>query len=130
MAKLSTNADRDRWVAFVEAQPLPLDVKCEPWKEPRKLTANAFLWAFIYKPLVERCGFTSDDWHTHYCGEIFGWREVVTPAGHVEYRPVRTTTTNEYGERDVLKGEAFNAFMIRVEEDCAKRGLFIERGAL
>lgn len=130
MAKLSTERDRERWVAFVNSQHLPIEVECKPWKEPRKLTANAYLWAYVYRPLVEQCGFTSDDWHSHYCGEIFGWREVVLPSGKIEYRPIRTTTTNEYGERDVLKGDAFNAFLMKVEEDCARRGLFIERGAL
>jgi hypothetical protein len=125
--KLSTNNDRNRYMIFMAEQPLPLEVTCEPWKEPRKLTANAYLWAFVYKPLVEIAGHTSDDWHVHFCGEHFGWREHVLPSGNVEYRPVRTTTTNEAGGRDVLKGEPFNDFLMFVESECAKRGVFIER---
>lgn len=125
--KLSTENDRKRWVAFVEAQPLPLDVKCEPWKEPRKLTANAYLWKCCYQPLVELTEFSSEDLHAHYCGEFFGWRPVETLAGHTEYRPIRTTTKNEKGERDVLKGEPFNSFLCFVETDVAKRGVFIQQ---
>jgi hypothetical protein len=125
--KLSTENDRKRWFAFVGAQPLPLEVSCDPWKEPRKLTANAYLWAYVYPPLVEVAGFTTDDWHRHYCGEHFGWVESVMPSGRVDYRPRRTTTTDESGKRDVLKGQPFNDFLMFVESDCAKRGVFIER---
>lgn len=130
MAKLSTDKDRERWFDYMRLQALPLEVSCEPWKDPRKLTANAFLWRFCYQPLVEAVGFTSEDWHTHYCGEFFGWKPVETPSGKIDYRPVRTTTTNEQGKRDVMKGEAFNKFLMFVEADCAKRGVFIERGAV
>lgn len=130
MTKLSTERDRERWVEFVQMQPLPLEVSCEPWKEPRKLTANAYLWAFIYAPLVEAAGFTSEDWHSHYCGEFFGWRLIETPTGRHEYRPIRTTTIDEKGKRDVLKGDRFNNFLMFVESDCAKRGVFVDRGAL
>lgn len=33
--KLSTASERDRWLAFVAAQPLPLGVDCKPWKKSR-----------------------------------------------------------------------------------------------
>lgn len=124
--KLITESDRARWLAFVQSQQLPLEVSCEAWKAPRKLTANAYLWSACYKPLVEKCGHTSDDWHTHYCGEYFGWKEKETPAGHIEYEPVRTTTKDANGKRDVMKGQPFNEFLVFVEYDCAKRGIFIE----
>jgi hypothetical protein len=129
VAKLSTERDRERFIDFLRVQALPIDAQARPWKEPRKLTANAYLWT-IYQQLVEHCGFTSDDWHLHYTGEYFGWVEHVTPSGNVEYRPKRSTTKDEAGRRDVLKGEPFNKFLMFVEEDCAKRGLFIERGAI
>jgi hypothetical protein len=129
MAKISTERDLDRWVDFLRVQVLPIEVTCEPWKAPRKLTANAYLWK-LYGRLVEMTEFGSEDWHRHYCGEYFGWKEVETPSGHIDYQPVRTTTKDESGKRDVMKGEPFNKFLVEVEKDCAKRGVFIERGAL
>lgn len=125
--KLSTENDRKRWFAFVEAQPLPLDVKCEPWKEPRKLTANAYLWRWVYGPVVERLGFTEEDWHEFRCIAYFGGKQVEKPDGTTKTVPVRTTTRNENGKRDVLKGREFNDFLVSCEEFFASRGVFIER---
>lgn len=129
-AKLSSDRERERWIDFLRVQPLPLEVEARPWKKPRKITANNYLWGFVYQPLVQVAGFTTTQWHEHYCGEYFGWVERITPAGHVEYKPRRTTTTNENGDGDVLKGDSFNEFLMFVESDCAKRGVFIERGAV
>lgn len=130
MAKISTERDLERWVAYLRLQPLPLDVKADPWKDPRKLTANAYLWAFVYAPLVEVAGFTAEDWHDWFCCQHFG--SVAHPRidGGQDIRPKRTTTKDEHGKRDVLKGDAFNQFLMFVESECAKRGVFIERGAL
>ena len=123
--KLATNQQRDRWCEFVRAQPLPLDVSCEPWAEPRTLKSNAFLWAAVYAPLVERVGFTAEDWHDYFCQLHFGTVEYVKPSGEIELRPKRTTTKNEHGKRDVLKGKAFADFVTFVESECAKRGVFV-----
>lgn len=125
MTAIRTDAERKRWLTFVECQALPLEVTCEPWKEPRTLTQNAFLWRAIYQPLAKLTEFSTDEWHEHYCGEHFGWVEHASPAGHIQYTPRRTTTRNEHGKRDVLKGDAFAAFVSFVEADCAKRGVFI-----
>lgn len=130
MAKISTEADRRRWIAFVEVQELPLEVSCAPWKPARKLTANAYLWAFVYAPLCEVAGYEPEDWHEYFCIKYFGGVPFTRLDGTEGQRPKRTTTKNERGERDVLKGDAFNDFLIFVESECAKRGVFIERGAI
>lgn len=128
MPKLSTPTDLTRWKTFLDGLTLPIEVSAGPWKEPRKLTANAYLWKVCYQPLVEQTEFSSEEWHSHYCGEYFGWKPVEMPSGKLEYKPIRTTTKNEKGERDVLKGEPFNQFLCFVEQDVAKRGIFIEQG--
>lgn len=125
--KLSTDNDRRRWISFVEAQPLPLEVKCDPWKEPRKLTANAYLWAYVYGPLVEKAGHEPEDWHEFFCIKYFGGVPYTRLDGSEGEKPKRTTTKNERGERDVLKGQPFNDFLVFVESECAKYGVFIER---
>lgn len=125
--KLSTDNDRRRYVAFLEAQPLPLEVKCDPWKEPRKLTANAYLWAYVYGPLVAKAGYEPEEWHEFFCIQHFGGVPYTRLDGSEGQKPVRTTTKNERGDRDVLKGQPFNDFLTFVESECAKYGVFIER---
>lgn len=132
MAKISTERDLARWTDYLHAQPLPIDVTCSPWKEPRKLTANAFLWAYVYGPLIEAAGSVAEpeEWHEYFCIQYFGGVPYIKPDGTEGVRPRRTTTKNEHGKRDVLKGQPFNDFLMYVESECAKRGVFIERGAL
>jgi hypothetical protein len=123
--KLSTPQDRTRYIAFLQAQALPLDVSCEPWKAPRTNPQNAYLWVAVYAPLVERCGFTAEEWHSYFCELHFGTVQHVKPSGEIETVPLRTTTRNEHGKRDVLKGKAFADFVTFVESECAKRGVFV-----
>lgn len=125
--KLATARDRDRWVGYVQAQPLPLEVSVAEWKEPRKLTANAYLWAYVYGPLVEKAGFTPEEWHEHFCILHFGGVPYIRLDGTEGQTPKRTTTKNAQGIRDVLKGKPFNDFLMFVESECAKRGVFVER---
>lgn len=127
MAKLSNQKDLDRWIEFLQGQQLPLEVKCDPWKEPRKLTANAYLWAYVYAPLCEVAGHEPDEWHEYFCIQHFGGIPYVRLDGSEGQKPKRTTTKNERGERDVLKGKEFNDFLVFVESECAKHGVFIER---
>lgn len=130
MTKLSTDKDRDRYCDFMRSQALPLEVECKPWKEPRKLTANAYLWAFVYEPLCKVAGFQPEEWHEWFCIQWFGGVPYTRLDGTEGQRPQRTTTKNAQGERDVLKGQPFNDFLMFVESECAKRGVFIARGAL
>jgi hypothetical protein len=123
--KISSGAELNRWLAFVQAQPLPLEVDCKPWAAPRTLKQSAYLWAAVYGPLVERCGFTAEEWHSYFCQLFFGTVEHVKPSGEVDCRPLRTTTKNEHGKRDVLKGKPFADFVTFVESECAKRGVFV-----
>jgi hypothetical protein len=122
---LRTPTERDRWIAFLAQQPLPVEVSVEPWSKPRTLPQNAFLWSAVYAPLVERAGFTPEDWHEFFCTAHFGGVPYVKPDGSIEIRPKRTTTRNEQGKRDVLKGKAFADFVTFVDSECASRGVFV-----
>lgn len=123
--KLATEADRSRYLAFLKSQSLPLDVSCDAWRAPRTNPQNAYLWAAVYAPLVERCGFGAEDWHEYFCGLHFGVLHNVRPSGESVSVPKRTTTRNEHGKRDVLKGQPFADFVTFVESECAKRGVFV-----
>ena len=50
--KLVTEAERARWIAFVQAQPLPLEVECKRWKKARTDPQNSMLFGVIYPPIA------------------------------------------------------------------------------
>lgn len=134
--KLSTESDRARWLAFVQAQPLPLDVACSPWKATRSNEQNALLFGVVYPPIAEAMGYTVEDVHEYMLGRHFGWVDHKVPKTPrnpegIESRPFRTTTRNEHGKRDVLKKDEFSRFLETVERIAAQAGVFVplERAA-
>lgn len=134
--RIGNAQELDRWLAFVKAQPLPLDVSCAPWKATRSNEQNALLFGVIYPPIAEAMGYDVADIHEFMLGTHFGWvdRKVPktprNPEG-MESRPFRTTTTNEHGKRDVLKKDEFSRFLATVERIAARAGVFLpmERAA-
>lgn len=102
------------------------EVIVKPLVKARTPTANAFMWSALYAPLVAVAGHTPKDWHEFMCGEYWGWKRVAKPGGRTEEVPKRTTTTNELGERDVLKGPAFADFLEYVANQAAQLGAFID----
>lgn len=131
--KLATEQQRSRWVEFVQAQALPLDVSCAPYRQTRSNEQNNWLWGVAYVPLVERTGYTPEEIHEYALGKHFGWvdRKVPktprNPEG-IESVPRRTTTRDENGKRSVLDAKAFKAFTETVERIAAEAGCFIAEG--
>lgn len=129
--KLATDAQRDRWIEFVRAQPLPLKVECGPWKSTRSGEQNALLWA-MYEPIAEHMGYDREDIHEWMCGRFWGWKDVKVPKTPrnpegLASVPVRTTTRNEEGKRDVLDAYEFTKFIEMVERIAAQAGVFVMR---
>lgn len=71
-------------------------------RKERTLDQNAALFGVAYATIMEATGLEGDDdkkrLHWNMCGDFFGWTNKPL-LGRV---PVRTTTTNEHGERDVI----------------------------
>lgn len=127
--KLSTDSDRTRWIAFVQAQALPLDVECKPWRKSRSNEQNALLWA-MYGPIAEHMGYDPEDIHEWMCGRFFGWKDIKVPKTPrnpegLASVPVRTTTRNEDGKRNVLDRQTFARFVDMVDRVAAQAGVFI-----
>ena len=63
------------------------------------------LFGVAYKSLMDQMGLRGaaekDELHATFCGEFFGWRTDVI-LGVARKVPVRTTTTDENGNRDVI----------------------------
>lgn len=71
-------------------------------RKERSLDQNAAMFGVAYAAIMEATGLEGDadkkQLHRNMCGDFFGWTEKPM-LGRV---PVRTTTTNEHGEREVI----------------------------
>ena len=131
MTKLATAVERDRWVQFLLAQPLPLSVECKPWKRTRTNDQNAMLWA-MYAPLAEHMGYDAEDIHEWMCGRMWGWKDVKVPKTPrnpegLASVPVRSTTRDEAGKRAVLTTVEFSKFVDMVDRIAAQAGVYVPR---
>ena len=132
--KLATEAERDRWLAFVQSQPLPLEVSSKPWKKTRSNEQNALLFGVVYPPIAEAMGYTVEDIHEYMLGRHFGWVDAKVPKTPrnpegFESRPFRTTTRDENGKRNVLSTVEFSKFLDTVERVAAQAGVFVALAA-
>lgn len=131
--KLATEAERARWIAFVQSQPLPLNVECKPWRRTRSNEQNAMLWA-MYEPLAEHMGYDREDIHEWMCGRMWGWKDIKVPKTPrnpegLASVPVRTTTRDENGKRSVIDAKEFSKFVDMVDRVAAQAGVYVPRAA-
>lgn len=63
--------------------------------------------------------------HEYLCGLHFGWKPKRKPGGKVEDVPIRTTTTDADGNRDVIDGKAFWDYVEFIQRFGAERGVVI-----
>jgi hypothetical protein len=87
-------------------------VVIEPVQVDRTLQQNRYLNGVAYKMISEATGYERQEIHEYFLGLFFGWRQKKVPRKPsnpkgVESVPVRTTTTNEVGKRQVLSTEDF-----------------------
>lgn len=80
-------------------QPLRVDVG--EWRRRRSIPQNSALWGVAYKTLYQATGILPEHWHHYFCGEFFGWREQRIGERYMTV-PLRTTTTNDWGEPDTI----------------------------
>jgi len=133
--KLATESERAQWIAFVQAQPLPLDVECKAWKKSRTNEQNALLFGVLYPPIAEAMGYPVDGdngIHAFMCGTHFGWVDVKVPKTPrnpegIASEPRRSTTREGWnrGKRSVLTTTEFSKFLDTVDRIAAHAGVFI-----
>lgn len=132
--KLATAIQRDRWLEFVRAQPLPLEVACTRWHKTRSNEQNALLW-HLYGPIAEHMGYDRDDIHEWMCGHYWGWKDIRVPKtprnpDGLASVPIRSTTRDENGKRDVIDSATFSKFVDMVERVAAQAGVYVTRDAV
>jgi hypothetical protein len=99
-------------------------VTVKPYSKPRTCEANAYLWGVVYPTIVRELSGIADDWHELFCIEFFGERSVELGETRI-VKPVRSTTTDETGKRDVLPSGEFWRFVEFVSQRAAEAGVYI-----
>lgn len=84
-----------------------------------------YLNGVAYKILGDHLGYERDEIAEEMNGEYFGWTERKMPSGRVKRVPLRTTTTNERGEREVLDAQQFANYVDFVQRFAAEQGCYI-----
>jgi len=87
----------------------------------------------MYEPLAAHMGYDAEDVHEWMCGRMWGWKDVAVPKTPrnpegLASVPVRTTTRNEEGKRDVIDKPTFSKFVDMVDRIAAQAGVFVDRG--
>jgi hypothetical protein len=96
-----------------------------PWKKERTARQNNAMFGVAYRTLSRYTGHTEHELHEVMCKLFFGEveREVL---GVKQKKPRRTTTTNEFGERDVLSREDMSTFYNFIVQTAAEAGCYID----
>lgn len=111
--------------AFLDRLPKDKDWRIEVDREVKRRTDKQrnSLFGVAYKTIMESVGLRGSrekqELHTNLCGEYFGWRNDPF-RGRV---PVRTTTTNEQGERDEISVERALDMYAFIQQRMAEYGI-------
>lgn len=97
-------------------------VEVKEYRKSRSNAQNNALFGVAYPAICRETGYDPDELHEAMCKKFFGTveREVM---GEVTKRPARTTTTNVYGQRDVLNAAEFADFYAMVQRIGAEAGI-------
>ena len=102
-----------------------LDVAVEPHKKERTVKQRSSLFGVAYASLMAQMGLRGqadkDALHRDFCGDYFGWVETKA-CGSFNRRPLRTTTTDENGNRDVIDTKRQLDFYAFIQQQAAGYG--------
>ena len=102
----------------------PWQVLVRQWKKSRTDDQNAALFGLAYKIICDETGCDKDELHEEMCKRFFGTIEVEV-LGQIKTRPLRTTTRDAAGKRDILPWDEFSNFYTKVESEAAAFGIRI-----
>jgi hypothetical protein len=106
------------------------EVIVRPFKRSRSNRQNSYERGVACVLLSKAVGYEPDDIHEYLCGRYWGWKQEAcpkTPSNPKGVRdvPIRTTTTNEHGDRDVLNKQDYWDFVEFVQRFGAEHGVLI-----
>lgn len=102
-----------------------IQVTVEPQKRKRSNDQLAALFGVAYKSLMAQMGLRGErerqQLHEAFCGEYWGWRDVVILNNALRV-PVRTTTTDPDGRRDPISTVEMMDFYAFIQQRAAEYG--------
>lgn len=97
-------------------------VTIEPEAKKRSKKQLGALWGVAYPAICEHFGYRGkaeiEHLHMSFCGDFFGWRDI----GLGERMPVRTTSTDERGEKNPITAEVMAELYNHVQRKAAEFG--------
>lgn len=103
----------------------PVNVKFTIARPERTIPQVAYLHAVCYAMLSEHTGYEKEEIEEYLLGSYFGWKDKKLPGGRVSSVPIRRTTTDEEGNRDVLEGRKFWDFVEWIQRVAERQGCII-----
>lgn len=127
---LQPNENREKVIASIRRFifDLPTDkpylIDITRLKKKRTNLQNRALWGVAYKVIQEETGYKPEKTHQLMCGEFFGWKHD-SVFGKKSKEPVRTTTHDDEGTRDVIDREELSKFYLFIQSFCSPWGVDI-----
>ena len=124
---------KDREAAIARLVPIlsvfqagkPVNVKLTIARPERTPPQLRYLRGVVVPMLADHGGYEREDVYEYLLGSWFGWREKRLPGNRTEQVPIRTTTTDADGNRDVIEGRAFWDFVEFIQRVGARAGVVI-----
>jgi hypothetical protein len=122
LPRVEESRNLTRVVAFISAldKKKAWRIRIDEFKGERTDYQNNALFGVAYPPLCERIGCRPDELHEIMCEKFFGSKQVLGKT-----LPIRRTTTDEEGKRDVISWEMFSEFYAMVQQVGSDLGLWI-----
>lgn len=111
--------------AFIDRLPVAKSwrIEVKELRKERTLDQNNAMFGVAYAAIMHASGLQGDEerkqLHRNFCGDFFGW--ISGPCG--QRRPVRTTTTNERGERDLVDTQKMAEMYEFIQRTAAEYGI-------
>ena len=103
----------------------PVNVKMTIARPERTVPQLRYLWGVPYRMLSEAFGFEPEEISEYLCGSYWGWKPKNLPGGRSHEVPIRTTTEDADGNRDVIDGKEFWDYVEWIQRVGARQGVVI-----
>ncbi len=122
LPKVENERSLTRVVAFLSALPKQKAwrIRIDELKGDRTEYQNNALFGVAYPPLCAKIGCRPDELHEIMCEKFFGSKQILGKS-----LPIRRTTSDDNGKRDVIAYDKFSEFYAMVQQVGADLGVWI-----
>jgi hypothetical protein len=119
---------RANCIKAIQEAPDRYEVEIYRPRKEKTPSQNATLFGVAYPVIMDALGYSGNAekefLHEAFCGDFFGWK-LTEIMGKTKRRPVRTTTTNEFGKRDLISTIEMARFYEFVQRQAAEYGVIV-----